>query len=264
MMEALWGPRSGGPAGPVTRPSDRDTEQVHDVQADNPDDGTPDALRAERAAVESRLDEGLASVRAELAEMRASLDAVMANRWVSEADVSAELELLERWEQESAARLAAVASEVGAEVRKLSHRVEGALGAVEGGVVTPAEHAQLRADLQFEMVEQLRLVLQEAAQRVDARATEIEAGLRRRLEGSVTPEDFVALRSELKEALSTNMAAAQAVLQQRAALLDATVADLKSQLAHRLDEMATLVATEAAAVAERAALDALQRQFPPS
>jgi hypothetical protein len=281
MMEALWGPRSGGPAGPVTRPTgDLDTGQAHEARRDASDDTADlrqmlDALRADVAAVEVRLDqrvaglvarhdEGLASVRADLAELQASVTAAGANRSVREADVSAELELIERWERESAAQLADLEKSVGSELKQLSLGVAAALGAVEGGVVTPAQQSQLHADIESQMVEQLRLVLQEALEQVDARATVIEAEMNGRLEASVTMDAFVALRSELKEALSSNMASAQAVLQQRAALLEAAVADVKSQVAGRLDGMAAMVATEAAAAAERAALAALERRFPAS
>lgn len=265
-----------------------------------PDDGaqrrqTFDALHAELAAVELRLDrriaglvslhdEGLASIRAELAEMRASLGATNANYSVSERGVSAEVELIESWERESSARLSALESRVSAEVHRLSLAVEAqaervaaadfeglrrelmdkvtaALGGMQGGVA-PADYSQLRADLEFQMVEQLRLLMQEALQLVEARVTVIGAELNGRFEGLVSVEAFVAMRSELREALSRNMESARAALQQRAALLDAAVADLKTQMAHRLDEMATLVATEAAAAAQRATLAALQRRFP--
>jgi hypothetical protein len=279
-MEALWGPRRGGPAGPVSRPTDDGNNEVQEARQHS--DGsaadlrqTIDAVRAELAAVESRLghrvarlvaiqEEGLVSVRAELAEMRAAVDTANASAPVDAATISSELELLERWEEESDARLTALESTVGSEVQKLSDRLTAAFGTVEAGVVTPAEHSQLRADLQFHMVEQLGLVMQEVMRQIDARATVIETELNRRFEAAVTMEAFVALRTELREALTTNMASAQATLQQRAAMLDAGVADLKAQAARRLDEMATLVATEAAAAGERSANAALHRRFPPS
>ena len=257
MMEALWGPRVGGSAGPIARPSDGDTGPRHEDQVEKAG-GAVDAFRAELAAVELKIASELASVRAELADLRASLDA--AGRSATEAGVSAELERLEGQRRESAARLDALESSVGSEVQRLSLDLAAALRAVAGGVVTPAEHAQLRADLQSQMGEQL----QEAMQQVDVRATEIEAGLNGCFEAAISPADFDALRAELKEALSTNMASAQTVLRQRTALLDATVADLKAQVARRLEEMATLVATEAAAAAERAALAVLRRQLPSS
>ena len=57
---------------------------------------------------------------------------------------------------------------------------------------------------------------------------------------------------------------AGAALQARTALLDAAAADMKMQVTLRLEQMATLVATEAKAAAERATVAALQRRFPAS
>lgn len=140
--------------------------------------------------------------------------------------------------------------------------VELRLSLAVDGAVSPADHSQLRADLELQMVEQLRLVLQEALAAVDARAAAMGAELNARLDGSVTKEDFAALRSELKQALSANMASAQAALQQRVAVMDATLADVKAQVGVRLGQLAALVATEAAAAAERATLDALPWRSP--
>ena len=271
MMEALWGPRREGDAGHTTgRATDGEAGQAHErrpvamttpsVEAGHSASDHEDVsdlrqefnvLRAELAAVEVRLsdqmadlvakmsalagdapavpDEGLASVRAELAGMQSRLDAALADRSGS---------------------------------NELGDAVAAALGAIEGKVVTPADHAQLRADLEFQMVEQLRLVLQEALQAVDAQATAMGAELNARLDGSVSKEDFVALRSELKQVLTANMSSAQAALQQRVAEIDATLADVKARLGVRLEQMATLVATEAAAAAERATLAALPWRSP--
>lgn len=266
-----------------------------------------DALLSEVSAVERRLNDRMAdlaarvsalagvapavenedldSVRAELVEMRSSLDAAIADRSVSGEALHAELSLLEAWEQESAARLAALEGAVGAEMERLSiavdaglaERVKGAdldalrrelvdvvaaaLSALEGRVVTPADHSQLRADLEFQMVEQLRQVLQEALQVVDARVADMGSEINARFDGSISKADFDALRSELKEALSTNMASAQAALRQRVAVIDATLAGMQTQVGVRLEQMAALVATEAAAAAERATLAAVQRRL---
>lgn len=75
-------------------------------------------------------------------------------------------------------------------------------------------------------------------------------------EASVGRAEFVALRSELREALSRQMSAAHVELQRSVALLDAAIADARAQLGVRLDELAGLVSAEAAQAAERASAQA--------
>ena len=228
--------------------------------------------------------EAIQSVRSQLAGLEARLDAALADRSEArpgrEEDLHLELELLEAWERESSEQLAALRSAVGAEVQRLSLEVaassaervstadvealrreiaEGvaaALSALEGRTMTASDLTKLRDDLGSQMVEQLRLGLQEALKHLDARATAAANELGRRLEGSVTNEEFVALRSELKEVLGRNMSSAQAELQRRMTLLDDAMAEVKARVSLRIDQMASLVSTEAAAAAEQAIVGA--------
>jgi hypothetical protein len=215
MMEALWGPRAESPVPAHTDPARRpNADQGR---------GTPDdVLRSER-----------------------------------DQEVHEELALLEEWERESAERLATLESAVGSEVQRLSVAVE----ASRAGMASTADlevlrtelahrmaagQAELRADLEADMVEQLGLVLDEALKQGDARHAVVGAELNRGEETPVGREEFVALRSELRDALSRHMSAAQAELQRRVTLLDSAIADARAQMAERLDQMATLVSTEAA------------------
>ncbi|MDQ3640302.1 MAG: hypothetical protein M3450_02225, partial [Actinomycetota bacterium] len=182
---------------------------------------------------------------------------------IRDHDVHEELALLDEWERESAERLATLESAVGSELQRLTVAVEASraglaatsdLEALRTEVVEgmAASRAELGADLEAEMVEQLRLVLDEAVKQGDARAAAVAAELNGRDDASVGREEFAALRSELKEALSRHMTASQAELQRRVGLLDAAIADARTQLAERLDQMAALVSTEAARASERA------------
>ena len=221
MMEALWGPRAETPAQPTTPLSRRPT----------PGDGSEAARNIAGAT--------------------------------RDQDVHEELALLDEWERESAERLATLEGTVGSELQRLSVAVEASraglaatadLEALRTELVAgmAASQAALRADMEAGMVEQLRLVLDEALKQGDARAAATAVELNGRDGASVSREEFVALRSELRDALSRHMSASQAELQRRVALLDAAIADARTQLAERLDQMAALVSAEAARAAERA------------
>jgi hypothetical protein len=218
MMEALWGPRRGGSAGP------------QDVARAAPAvDATPpgDATVAPGPAVEA--------LRGEIAGLRSELSAMVA---AVESRIGERMEVL------------------------LREAVAASAGAAEAPAVTAADLGGLRADLESQMVEQLRQVMAEAEARIDARAAELATQVSGPPDGTVGREEFVALQAELRNALTRNMSSAQAELKRRVSSLDATVVDLKMQVSARLHEMATLVATEAAAAAERATLAARQQRFP--
>ena len=228
MMEALWGPRAEGPTHVPTRPADRPAGH-HDA------------------------------------------DAREVGRTTRQQDIHEELALLDEWGRESAERLATLESAVDSELHRLSVAVEasragmaatGDLEALRTELMNgmAAGQAELRADLEAGMVEQVSLVLEEALKQDDARAAVAAAELNGRDDASVGREEFVALRAELTEALSRHISASEEALQQRVALLDTTIAGARAEMADRLDQMAT--SAEAARAAERASAKAVDAAPP--
>lgn len=148
---------------------------------------------------------------------------------------------------------------------------------IEARLLTPADLAEVRADARDEMLQQLRLVLEEAAQHADEQSAMVREALQRQLDDvagqvaraaaddvagvrqtveswsteRVSRGEFDALRSELRDVVTRQMAAAQTQLQHSVGQLDAAITDARAQLSQRLDEMARLVSTEAARAAER-------------
>lgn len=223
MMEALWGPRRGGfvePQGVARAAPVVETSPAPHAGADAPGPDV-DALRGEIAALRSELSAMVGAVEARLGER---------------------MDALVRETADAAARAAEV------------------VAGPEAPTVTPADLSGLRADLESQMVEQLRQVMAVCESRIDARAAEVAAQVSSAPDASVGREEFVALQAELRDALTRNMSSAQAELKRRVSSIDATVVDLKLQVRARMDEMAALVATEAAAAAERATFAAREHR----
>jgi hypothetical protein len=151
---------------------------------------------------------------------------------------------------------------------------------IEGYLLSKADDlAEVRAHSSEEMVQQLRLVLEEAAKHSDEQLAMVRDALQRQLDDvsaevaraaaaedvadirqtveswstdRVSRDEFDALRSELRDVVGRQMAAAHSQLQHSVSQLDAAITDARAQLSQRLDEMARLVSTETARAAERA------------
>ncbi|MGI8809506.1 MAG: hypothetical protein ACR2KK_17035 [Acidimicrobiales bacterium] len=246
-----------------------------------------DALRSELTsavtAVDAKFSERLDALVAETAQVAAA--AAGATTPVG-ADGAADSARLDDAMRERVDRLTEV---VEPELAGIRVELAALRSDIEARLVTPAHPAEAEPDVQAEMAEQRRVMSDEVARQVaeqvagaagelqrrvevvaaqlteqlaqaiagvEARAAEAEAAARHQQEeqgddaAPVTREDFEAFQSELRAALSDQMAAARTELQRSVGLLDTAIADARAQLAERLDQMAALVSQEAARAAE--------------